>query len=248
MISHLMMSGQYWYMDRIFIVAPLLFTQLYVIRVPLGESAVTRVYAFLPNKHQSTYEELFTAIQDRCTELGFQADPTTITLDFEQAVINGVMSSFGPQVNIHGYFYHLTQATWRKVQTLGLVQRHREEQEVKLFCGMLDGLALPVDDVPEGMTYLQEHTPEGLEPLLDYFDNTYVSEAFQRIPPPTTFRWIQPSTQDASHVSYVLTIHMEHQFHYYWRGIKNQQQLRGMEQRLCKASWTCTHYHLESHW
>ena len=27
------------------------------------------------------------------------------------------------------------------------------------------------------MTYRWEHTPEGLEPLLDYFDNTYVSGA-----------------------------------------------------------------------
>ena len=108
-----------------------------------------------------------------------------ITLDFEQAVINAVMSSFGPQVNVHGCFYHLTQATWRKIQTLGIVQRYREEEDVKLFCGMLDGLAfLPVDDVPEGMTYLREHTPEGLEPLLDYFDNTYVSGAFRRIQPP----------------------------------------------------------------
>ena len=70
-------------------------------------------------------------------------------------MITAVMSSFGPEVNVHGCFYHLTQATWRKIQILGLVQRYREEEEVKLFCGMLDGLAfLPVDDVPEGMTYL----------------------------------------------------------------------------------------------
>ena len=61
---------------------------------------MTCVYVFLPNKHQSTYEELFTAIQDRCTELGFQADPTTITLDCEQAVINAVTSSFGPKSSI----------------------------------------------------------------------------------------------------------------------------------------------------
>ena len=34
------------------------------------------------------------------------------------------------------------------------------------------------------MTYLREHTSEWLEPLLDYFDNTYVSGAFRRIHPP----------------------------------------------------------------
>jgi len=96
-----------------------------------------------------------TAIQDRCTDHGFQVDPTTITLDFEQAVINAVTSSFASQVNIYGCFYHLTQVTWRKIQILGLVQQYKDEEDVKLFCGMLDGLAfLPVDDVPEGMTYL----------------------------------------------------------------------------------------------
>ena len=61
-------------MDGIFNVAPLLFTQLYMIHVQLGKSAVNFGYAFLPKKYQSTHEELFTAIQDRCTELDFQAD------------------------------------------------------------------------------------------------------------------------------------------------------------------------------
>ncbi|XP_041369007.1 uncharacterized protein LOC121383200 [Gigantopelta aegis] len=178
-------SSESWFMDGTFTVAPLLFTQLYVIRVPLGESAVTCVYAFLPNKHQSTYEELFISIQDRCSELGFQADPVTVTLDFEQAVMNAVITTFGPQVNVHGCFYHLTQSTWRKIQSLGLVQRYREEKDVKLFCGMLDGLAfLPVNDVPEGMTYLRDNTPDGLEPLLVYFDSTYVSGSYRRIQPP----------------------------------------------------------------
>ena len=65
-------SSDSWFMDGTFDVAPLLFTQLYVIRVPVAESAVTCIYVFLPNKHQETYEELFTAIQDRCTQLSTQ--------------------------------------------------------------------------------------------------------------------------------------------------------------------------------
>jgi len=180
-LSHLA-SSESWFMDGTFNVAPLLFTQLYVIRVPLGESAATCVYAFLSNKHQSTYEELFTSILDRCSELGFQPDPMTVTIDFEQAVMNAVTTTFGPQTNVHGCFYHLTQSTWRKIQSLGLVQRYREEEDVKLFCGMLDGLAfLPLDDISDGMAYLRENTPDGLEPLIDYFDSTYVSGTYRRI-------------------------------------------------------------------
>ena len=63
---------------------------------------------------------------------------------------------------------------------------YRSDDDVKLFCGMLDGLAfLPVADVPEGLKYLKEHTPEGLEPLIDYFDATYISGSYRRIQHPT---------------------------------------------------------------
>ena len=50
---------------------------------------------------------------------------------------------------------------------------------------MLDGLAfLPLDDVLEGLAYLRDNTPEGLESLIDYFDSTYVSGGYRRIQPP----------------------------------------------------------------
>jgi len=42
------------------------------------------------------------------------------------------------------------------VQSLGLVQHYRQEEDVQLFCGMLDDLAFfPEEDVVEGMTYLR---------------------------------------------------------------------------------------------
>ena len=47
---------------------------------------------------------------------------------------------------------------------------------------MIDGLAfLPVDDVADGMGYLKDNTPDGLEGLFEYFDKTYVSGSFRRI-------------------------------------------------------------------
>ena len=86
-LTHLA-SADKWYMDGTFDVAPLLFQQLYVIRAPLGESAVSCVYAFLPNKLQTTYEEFLTAVISKCNGLGFQPDPITVVTDFERAVIN----------------------------------------------------------------------------------------------------------------------------------------------------------------
>ena len=77
------------------------------------------------------------------------------------------------------------QSTWRKVQSLGLVTLYRDSEEVKLFCGMLDGLAfLPVGDVPAGLAKLKEDIPEGLEPLVDYFDATYISGTYRSVQRP----------------------------------------------------------------
>ncbi|KAK2156553.1 hypothetical protein LSH36_210g03037 [Paralvinella palmiformis] len=50
---------------------------------------------------------------------------------------------------------------------------------------MLNGLAfLPVDCVVNGLQFLKENTPDGLETLLEYFECTYVSGSFRRIQPP----------------------------------------------------------------
>ena len=174
-----------WHMDGTFDSAPTLFKQLYVIRVPLGESAVSCVYGFLSGKSQSTYEQFLQAVLDGCCDLGYQPDPTTIVTDFEQDCITAVSTTLGQHVHIQGCFYHLTQSTWRKIQELGLITRYRSEEDVKLFCGMIDGLAfLPTSDVSAGFDYLREHTPEGLEPLIDYFSSTYVSGTYRRIRQP----------------------------------------------------------------
>ena len=53
-----------------------------VVRVPLGPSAVTCVYAFLTGKSQSVYEEFLNSITANCDSLGFNVDPTTIIADF----------------------------------------------------------------------------------------------------------------------------------------------------------------------
>ena len=45
-------SAKTWFMDGTFSMAPAIFSLLYIIRIPLRQSAVTAIYAFLPNKAQ----------------------------------------------------------------------------------------------------------------------------------------------------------------------------------------------------
>ena len=73
------------------------------------------------------------------------------------------------------------------MQSLGLTTAYRNDDRVKYFCGMLDGLAfLPIDEVAIVMGYLIENIPdvEGLKDLVDYFSSTYVFGTHRRIQPP----------------------------------------------------------------
>ena len=138
-------------------------------------------YALLQRKTQYTYEELFQALLDKCNSMELYPDPRTILVDFEQAVISAIQSTLGNDIQVRGCFYHLTQATWRKIQELGLVRKYRDDEDFKLFCGQLDALAfLPIEDIPEGITYIRTITPIDAEGLVDYFDQTYVTGTFRR--------------------------------------------------------------------
>ena len=78
---------------------------------------------------------------------------TYICPDFEDAVLRAVTAVFGRHINHQGCFYHLTQASWRQIQQLGLVP---------LYKSVLLRTLCP-DDPPEAAE------------ILDYFDSTYIS-------------------------------------------------------------------------
>ena len=100
-------------------------------------------------------------------------------MDFELAMMNAIHHTLGPQVRILGCFFHLCKNTWKHIQNLGLAVIYQNDDQVKLWCGMLDGLAfLPVNDVAAGMIHLRQNVPAVFAPLLQYFDETYVSGKF----------------------------------------------------------------------
>jgi hypothetical protein len=63
--------------------------------------------------------ELFQAVIDHCHSMELYIDPTIVVCDFEQGVIKALQTVLGPAIAIQGCFYHLTQATWRKIQCEG---------------------------------------------------------------------------------------------------------------------------------
>lgn len=54
---------------------------------------------------------------------------------------------------------------------------------------MVDALALlPIGDLPEALDFLEDSTPGGMEPLLDYFKRTYCTGTFRRVERPAPNR------------------------------------------------------------
>ena len=144
-----------WCMDGNYAMAPGLFMQLYVIQGKVSGNFIPLAYCLLERKTQTSYEIMLRELDRRGCE------PSVIIIDFERSVGLAVHAVMGVEVRIQYCFYHLTQSTWRKIQNLGLTNLYQENEEFRLFCGQLDGLAfLP---------------PEEAEPLVTYFDVTYVS-------------------------------------------------------------------------
>lgn len=175
-------SADVWFMDGTHSTSPKQFQQLFVIRVPVGSSYITAIYGLLPLKTQETYEEFFTSMLDACLSCDVRPCPSKIICDFEVAIHNAVRTVLAPSIHIQGCFYHLTQSTWRRIQSEGLQADYQNDVSIRDYCGMIDALAfLPAEDVPEGMRYLKENLPESLHGLLDYFDSTYVNGGYRSI-------------------------------------------------------------------
>jgi hypothetical protein len=131
----------------------------------------------MQRKTQDAYEELLRTVMQGCSRIHqLDPDPHTVVTDFELSAMFAVRNVLGEAVTTHGCFYHLTQSTWRKIQDLGLQSAYRSDDDIRLFVGMLDGLAyLPVNDVTEGYRFLKTTAPSGLVPLVEYFGETYVT-------------------------------------------------------------------------
>ena len=73
------------------------------------------------------------------------------------------------------------------MQELGLAVTYKQQEDVRLFCGMLDSLAfLPLDEMQAGTDHLRMIMLkyDQVHALVDYFDFTYVSGIVREIQRP----------------------------------------------------------------
>ena len=174
---HLLKEHKNWFADGTFKMAPQLFYQVYTIHVLCHGSVVPAVYVLLLNKTQECYIRVLQQIRNIDPEI----QPESVMCDFEKAFQNAVRNVFGDAVHITGCLFHLSQCVWRKIQQLQLSQEYQGDEQKRTFCKMLLALAfVPADEIVTAFETVIENIPENFEPLVDYFEDTWIGRPFRR--------------------------------------------------------------------
>ena len=123
----------HWAADGTFKVSPTLFQQLYTIHATTLGVTVPCVYALLQDKTERTYHQMLTQV--RAAILQHHPDAPgiygTVITDLERAAMNGFQEVF-PEKQRSSCFFHLSQAVWRKLQSLGLQRQYAEDTDFAL--------------------------------------------------------------------------------------------------------------------
>ncbi|KAG8171896.1 hypothetical protein JTE90_004456 [Oedothorax gibbosus] len=133
---------KHWFADGTFKSAPHLFTQIYIIHGIVKNQNVLAVYALLPSKTEAVYKKLLAALKVLNPNLNLE----TIIIGFEKAAMNAFKANFAT-ASVRGFFFHLSQAIWRKIQQLGLQVRYASDGDFALEIRLLAALALMSIDV-----------------------------------------------------------------------------------------------------
>jgi len=101
-------------------------------------------------------------------------------IDYEVASRNAVLRVF-PDVDVKDCFFHLAQCVYRKVQANGLQQKYIEDEQFNLDIKMIPALAfVPEDAVEETFESLADNISADAQPILDYFEDTFIGRPGRR--------------------------------------------------------------------
>ena len=119
------------YMDGTFKVVPSLFYQLYTLHGMFEGEMMPLAYFLLPRKDEETYVRMFNLLRTLADSKGFVFRPPKFQIDFETAVLKAIDDCF-PAAEVKGCTFHFTQAVWRNLQRLGLMEFYKTDQNVKM--------------------------------------------------------------------------------------------------------------------
>lgn len=128
------------FIDGTFKYCPKFYYQLYTFLGYKNGRYVPSVFCLLPAKLKESYKNMFKHLIDVAISFGLTLNLNLIHLGFEDAVFDAARE-FWPDINIRGCHFHLSQAWWRKIQSLGLAVEYKTQDSVigkwlKVFFGL----------------------------------------------------------------------------------------------------------------
>ena len=138
------------YVEGTFKSAPKFFHQLFTIYWLSSGHYVPLAFFLLPNKHQTSYEDVCRRTASETATFGVNVCPTIVDAGFETAIHNAVATVW-PGWEVKACRFHLGQSWWQKTQTLGLGKQYgKKDSEVSQLLKKMFGLPLlPPADVSE---------------------------------------------------------------------------------------------------
>lgn len=169
------------YIDGTFKSCPIQFTQLFTIHGMKNNNYIPLVFCLLLDKASTTYEASFQLIISECQKLNLCFDPKTVFADFEMA-IHVAVNKVWPSTRLRGCRFHLGQAWFRQIQSLGLVNEYKNKNsEIGKYLKTFFGLSfLNPPDVNDCFTDdLISILPQDyrVERFTDYILENYISES-----------------------------------------------------------------------
>lgn len=165
------------YMDGTFKISPRQFTQLFTLHIIYMGFFIPVVYALLKDKSSDTYYQMFAHLRRKMSTLNLILNPISLMLDFESGIIPSLRQHF-PTSSINGCNFHFTQAVWRKVQSLGLVNHYKSGIPRRIIKSLMALPFIPrtwVRQTFTAVTMMDNGELQAIAELLQYFRDTWLN-------------------------------------------------------------------------
>jgi hypothetical protein len=161
------------FVDGTFVLAPPLFTQIFVILSRRGDFVFPVLFTLLPNKRKETYVKLFRLLREMWPDFS----PDSVSVDFELAIHQALREVFA-ECQINGCFFHLVSNLKKHISNSHLLGRYNNDPEFALRARMITAVAfVPEQDITAALGHLEQNFLEmypELEGIMEWFSNTYV--------------------------------------------------------------------------
>ena len=157
------------------------FYQLYTLHIFQNGQYIPCVFFLLPFKTKACYIEMFRCLVDACVKENFTLNIENLNLDFELAV-HDAARHFWPDVAIKGCQFHLAQAWYRKIQSLGLTSEYKSQdsavgQWLKTFFGISFLDPAVVEECFVFDIFSEAPDSEKAVDFADYVVNNYIDQS-----------------------------------------------------------------------